>query len=93
MSTPELQQYMALAQETMRRVYAEEDASMLHQWLMDNLARMGGAADDKVEMTWEQSFDYYEQLLDKREADAMLPPEQRKTVIGCGAVGTECSIL
>jgi len=80
MSTPELQQYMALAQETMRRVYAEEDASMLHQWLMDNLARMGGAADDKVEMTWEQSFDYYEQLLDKRKADAMLPPEQRKTV-------------
>jgi replicative DNA helicase len=80
MSTPELQQYMALAQETMRRVYAEEDPTMLHQWLMDNLAKMGGAADDKVQMTWEESFDYYEQLLEKRETDAMLPEEQRKTV-------------
>lgn len=77
--TPESAQYMALAQELMRRCYAEEDAEMLRQWLGDQLARMG-AADDAAVMTWPESFDFYEALMMKREQDAMLPPEQRKVL-------------
>ena len=53
--TPESAQYMALAQELMRRCYAEEDAEMLRQWLGDQLARMG-AADDAAVMTWPESL-------------------------------------
>lgn len=80
MSTPELQQYMALAQETMRRIYAEEPPEMLHQWLADQLGKMRGKVEESAIMTWPESFDYYEQLLAQREADALLPEDQRKTV-------------
>lgn len=80
MSTPELQPYMALAQETMRRVYAEEDATMLNQWLSEQVARLGGGNDDNAVMTWPESFDFYDELLAKREEDAKLPASERKTL-------------
>lgn len=80
MSTPELQQYMALAQETMRRVYAEEDPTMLHQWLNDQLGRLRGTTEVNAVMTWPQSFDLYDQILAQREADALIPEDQRKTI-------------
>ncbi len=77
--TPKTAQYMALAQELMRRCYAEEDADLLHTWLSDTLARMG-AADETAVMTWPESFDFYEALLARREQDALLPADQRKTL-------------
>lgn len=78
MSTPELAPFMALAQETLRRCYAEEDATMLHQWLSDQLVKLGGKGEDSAVMTWPESFDFYEALLLKREQDANLPVDQRK---------------
>lgn len=80
MTTPELQQYMALAQEIMRRVMAEEDTTMIHQWLSDTVARLGGVADKDAVMTWPQSFDVYDQILAKREQDALLPEQERKVL-------------
>ena len=77
--TPETAPYMALAQELMRRCYAEEDAEMLRQWLGDQLARMG-AADESAVMTWPESFDIYDAILARREQDAQLPADQRKTL-------------
>jgi len=80
MSTPELQQYFTLAQEMMRRCYAEEAPEMMHQWLLDQLARLRGSVEGNALLTWPESFDYYDQLLAKREADALLPEDQRKVV-------------
>lgn len=80
MSTPELQTYLAFAQEIMRRVYAEEDQIQLHQWASEQLAKLGVVAEGNAVMTWLESFDFYEALLAKREQDAMLSPEQRKTI-------------
>lgn len=77
--TPETAQYMALAQEMMRRCYAEEDAEMLRTWLGDQLARMGATEDGAV-MTWPESFDYYDALLAQREKDALIPADERKTI-------------
>lgn len=77
--TPETAQYMALAQELMRRCYAEEDAEMLRTWLGDQLARMG-ATDDSAVLTWPESFDFYDLLLMRREQDAQLPTDQRKVL-------------
>jgi replicative DNA helicase len=77
--TPETAQYMALAQEMMRRCYAEEDAEMLRTWLGDQLARMG-AVDDGAVLTWPESFDYYDALLAQREKDALIPADERKTI-------------
>lgn len=77
--TPENAPFMALAQEIMRRCYAEEDAESLRQWLAEQLARMGATDADAV-MTWPQSFDLYDEILAKREQDALLPPDQRKII-------------
>ena len=52
---------------------------MLHAWLSDQLARMG-AADDAAVMTWPESFDIYDAILARRELDAQLPADQRKTL-------------
>lgn len=52
---------------------------MLHAWLSDQLARMG-AADDAAVMTWPESFDIYDAILARREEDAQLPADQRKTL-------------
>jgi replicative DNA helicase len=79
-STPELNTYLAFAQEMMRRVYAEEESTALHQWAMEQLARMGGSGDEDAVLGWEESFDFYEALLAKRERDAQVPLEQRKTL-------------
>lgn len=80
MSTPELQPYFTLAQEMMRRCYAEEAPEMMHQWLLDQLGRLRNTTEDKALMTWDESFDLYDQILAKREADALLPEDQRKTI-------------
>ncbi len=80
MSTPELQTYLAFAQEMMRRVYAEEDQTQIHQWASEQIAKLGVVGEDNAVMTWLESFDFYEALLAKREQDAMLPPDQRKTI-------------
>lgn len=80
MSAPELAPFMALAQETLRRCYAEEDAIMLHQWLSEQLVRLGGGGNDDATMTWKQSFDFYEALMAKRENDAQLPESERKVI-------------
>lgn len=80
MNSPELQQYMALMQEGMRRVYAEEPPEMLHQWLTDQLGRMRASVEESAVMTWPESFDLYDQILAKREADALLPEDERKTI-------------
>ena len=80
MSTPELQTYLAFAQEMMRRVYAEEDQTQIHQWATEQIAKLGAVGEGNAAMTWMESFDFYEELLIKREQDAMLPPDQRKTI-------------
>lgn len=78
MSTPELQPYMALAQEMMRRVYAEEDATMLNQWILEQVRHLsGGLRDDNAVLEWEQSFEYTKQMLEDFERNAALSPEQR----------------
>jgi replicative DNA helicase len=78
---PELAPYEALAGEIYRRCYAEEDPTLLHQWLQDMVARLGGGARDEYAiMTWPESFDYYDELLEQRALAAATPAEQRKTL-------------
>lgn len=83
MSTPELAPYMALAQETMRRCYAEEDATMMYQWLSEQIAKLGGKGNDNAVMTWQESFDFYEALMIQREQNAQIPASERKILDWC----------
>ena len=77
-TTPELQPYLTLATEIMRHVYGEEDPTELNKWLSEQVAKLGGAKDENAIMTWEESFDFYDELLQKRIELAKLPADQRK---------------
>lgn len=77
MSTPELVPFEMLAKEILRRCFAEEDPTMLRQWLSEQIARMGGAPETNAVLLWEDSFDYYEKLMEQREVDAALPMAER----------------
>jgi replicative DNA helicase len=82
--TPDHQPYIALAQEIMRRAYAEEDQPELNRWLTAQVARLGGMGiDDSAVMTWEESFEYTRTMLEKFEHDAALAPEQRVSLDWC----------
>ncbi len=78
MSTPELVPYEMLAKEILRRCFAEEDPTMLRQWLGEQISRMGGAPETNAVLLWEDSFDYYEKLMAQREEDANIPMAERK---------------
>lgn len=80
MSTPELAPYLALAQETMRRCYAEEDPVSLRQWMLEQVTRLGGGVSNDDVMTWPVSFDFYDELLAKRELDAATPADQKRVL-------------
>jgi replicative DNA helicase len=79
-STPELVPYEMLAKEILRRCFAEEDPTMLRQWLSEQVARMGGDTQDDAVLLWEDSFDYYDKLMEKREQDATIPMADRKVL-------------
>lgn len=78
MSTPELQPYLTLAQEMMRRVYAEEDAAMINQWIIEQARSLAGkTVSDNAVLEWEDSFAFTRSMLDEFERNALLPPDQR----------------
>jgi replicative DNA helicase len=79
-STPELVPYEMLAKEILRRCFAEEDPTMLRQWLSEQVARMGGDTQDDAVLLWEDSFDFYDKLMEKREQDATAPMADRKVL-------------
>lgn len=80
MSAPELVPFEMLAKEILRRCYAEEDAVGLRQWLGEQVARMGGEVATNAVLLWEDSFEFYDQLLLKREQDAHTPLEERRVL-------------
>ncbi len=78
MSTPELVPFEMLAKEILRRCYAEEDPTMMRQWLSEQVTRMSGVVDDTAVLMWEESFDFYDALLVKREQEAGMPLKDRR---------------
>ncbi len=78
LSTPGLEPYLVLAQELMRRVYAEDSPEEIRNWLAIQLQRLGGGQDSKARLLWEQSFEVYEQIMQKRMTEARLPETQRR---------------
>lgn len=78
---PELAPYEALAKEVLRRCFADDDPDELRQWLLDNLARMGGGVDgEQAIMTWPDSFDIYDDILAKRAEFAAMPESERRVL-------------
>lgn len=80
MSTPELVPFEMLAKEMLRRCYAEEDATMMRQWLNEQVTRMSGNVEETSVLLWEDSFDFYEDLMAQRERDAATPQSQLRVL-------------
>jgi len=75
----ELVQYDVLARELIQRVTAEMEPSEIHEWLKRQVARLGGG-DESAALAWVESFDWYDALLAKRDALALLPVSERRQV-------------
>lgn len=83
-ATPDYQSYITLAQEIMRRAYAEDDPTSLNAWIVAQAGKLGGSVTGKdAVMAWEDSFEYTKQMLEKFEQDALLSPEQRSALDWC----------
>lgn len=79
-ASPELQPYLVLAQEMFRRIYADEAPESLNSWCASQLQRLAGAGDSNARLLWEDSFTFYEELLEKRAAQAALPESERRSL-------------
>src|SRR5574343_982071 len=74
---PEIAVYEALAKELLRRCMAEDDPTDLRQWLTEQLDRLGGGEVDAV-MSWVESFDLVDRMMDDYERLALIPPGERR---------------
>ncbi len=78
-NSPDLEAYMILGQELFRRIYADDSAEEIHNWLLAQMQRIGGD-DSGARLLWEQSFDLYEQIMEKRAKEAALPESERRVL-------------
>lgn len=74
---PEIAQFEALAKELLRRCLAEEEPEDIRAWLISFLNRMGGA-DANAVLTWPESFDLVDSILQQYEVMASTPESERK---------------
>ena len=75
-NNPQTEPYLILAQELMRRIYADMDYDQLHNWLLQQVVKMGGVADETAVLTWQESLDYYDRLLQERQERANNPNDK-----------------
>lgn len=75
----ELVQYDVLAKELFQRVTAEVEPAEIHEWLVRQVARLGGG-DESAALAWAESFDWYDALLAKRDELALMPLSERRLV-------------
>lgn len=75
--TPEMEPFIVLAQDIMRRAYADNDPHSLAQWIITQCGKLGGKAGEEAIMTWQQSIDFTADLLRRRLEQAALPSDQR----------------
>lgn len=74
----ETEKYLILAQELMRRIYADMTADDIHNWLQSQLMKVATHGNEAAALAWLETFPYYDELLKKREQKAALPPGERK---------------
>ena len=73
-----LDAYAALANEIFSRVYSDTSQEEMHHWLSRQVAKLAVTKDDDAVLQWLDSFEVYQQILDKRQAMAALPENERR---------------
>jgi len=77
MITPDTATYEALAKEILRRCIAEEDPGDIHRWLFDAVQKLGGSGEHAA-LSWSDSFDLSERIVEDYETLANTPEQDRK---------------
>lgn len=74
--TPEQLEVLTLLQEGMRRIYGDEDAALVLDWLHSQSGKPPNTAEDVLRFG--ESFAFYDAELEKRAARSLLPPDERR---------------
>jgi hypothetical protein len=77
---PDLAQFEMFGKEIIRRCMAEEEPSELRQWAEETIKRIGGAKDESALMSWQESFDFTDEMIKQYEVNAMIPERDRKVL-------------
>lgn len=68
---------MVLGQELFRKIYAEDSPEEIHSWLMAQIQKVGGD-ESGARLLWQDSFDLYEGIMQKRIEQSAIPESQRR---------------
>ncbi|GIV81804.1 MAG: replicative DNA helicase [Anaerolineae bacterium] len=76
----ELRRYLRMGIGLVERAHNSSNPDELYAWLREQLQHISfGRAPDEAVLLWDESFELYNSILDKRAQEAALPPEERAT--------------
>lgn len=76
MSEPQYAPLRAILAEIERKCVMDKDPVEIYEWAIGKLTSLG-AGQDNAALHWVESFDWYDELLAKRDARAALPESER----------------
>lgn len=79
--TPELEPYLVLAQEIMRRVLADDDPHSLNQWIAQQLGKLGTSIGNEAFTAWLDSLTEYDAMIEAARERAALPEAERRELV------------
>lgn len=74
----EYEQMELFAKEIFRRVLGEQEPEEIRTWMAESVARMGGDTKGDAVMTWAESFEFTNRMIEKYEQLARIPKKDRK---------------
>ena len=75
---PELAQFEALGKDLLRRVMAEDDPEEIRTWLGHTVERLGSGDSENALLTWPESFDLMDKVLENYKTLANTPESLRR---------------
>ena len=74
----ELEVLKLFGQELLKRVFAETDPADIRQWALRQLGKAESVSAKSVLLAWEDTFEFYDDVLKQRAARSLLPVDQRR---------------
>lgn len=74
----ELEVLKVFGQEFLKRVFAEIDPNEIRGWALKQLGKADVLNAKNVLMAWEDTFGFYDDVLEKRAARSLLPADERR---------------
>lgn len=74
----ELEMLKLFGQEFLKRVFSEVDPSDIRAWALKQLGKADVLNAKNVLMAWEDTFEFYDSVLEQRAARSLLPADERR---------------